>query len=68
MRKCIRQYQSENNTYHTTYQAQNHTFRQELQHDVAVLRANSHTQTDFLGSFGNRHIHDIHNADTTNNQ
>ena len=44
-------------------QAQRDGFDQELQPDVAGLRADGDADADLAGAFGHAHQHDVHDAD-----
>src|SRR6476660_4667166 len=45
-----------------------HSFGEELTHNVATARADRFTNTDFLRSFGNAHQHDVHDPDPGSQQ
>ena len=49
-------------------QAEGDGLDQELQHDVAALRADGDADADLAGALGDAHEHDVHDADAADDQ
>ena len=64
--KCQRQ--SDQNPNHATTDREHKGFDQELRQDVPGFCAQSFTNPDFPGSFGDRHKHDVHDANAADQQ
>ena len=52
----------------TAQQAQRDGLNQELQPDVAGLRADGDADADLAGAFGDAHEHDVHDADAADQE
>lgn len=59
---------AEGDSCETAEEAYHDGFDEELQEDVAAAGAYSHAEADFLGALGDRHIHDVHDADAAYEQ
>ena len=57
----------DNSDYSTCY-AKHNSFNKKLVENIYSSGSNAHPQTYFPCTFSDAHIHDVHNADTTNNK
>src|SRR5690242_13856342 len=59
---------AEEHAEHAAEHGEHHRFGQKLQHDVAAARADGFADADLARTFGDRHQHDVHYADTAYQQ
>ncbi len=59
---------AENEAHETTNDAEDERFEEELEHDVAGAGADGFADADFAGALRNGDEHDIHNANTADNE
>ena len=60
--------ESENDSHQTAYNRDQHRLRQELTDNIGLPCTDRAPDTDFARSFQNRRQHDVHNADTADQQ
>ena len=51
-----------------TEDAENEAFKEELEEDIEIGSANGFSDADFVSAFGDGDEHDIHNANTANEE
>ena len=59
---------AENEAHETTDDAEDERFEEELEHDVAGAGADGFADADFAGALRNGDEHDVHNANTTDDE
>ena len=59
---------AEDEAHETADDAQNEGFKEELEHDVAGAGADGFADADFASAFRDGNEHDVHDADTTDDE
>ena len=67
-RNDLRGAQPEHDADDAADRAQRDRFDQELQEDVASMRADGHAHADLARAFGHAHEHDVHDADAPDDE